>query len=91
MPRDGLNPAATHIGAPPRLAFHVSGVNEEGPPVPMPFIVDRPFFFLILIQDERTAALLFLGRVLIRLREASRPRGSPGVAMAVHAFILLGC
>ena len=35
---------------------------EEEPPLPMPFVVDRPFYFFI--QERLSGAVLFMGRVL---------------------------
>ena len=35
---------------------------EEDTPVPIPFVVDRPFYFFI--QERLTGAVLFMGRVL---------------------------
>ena len=47
--------AATALGA---LG---AGIEEE-PPQPIPFVVDRPFYFFI--QERLTGAVLFMGRVL---------------------------
>ena len=47
--------AATALGA---LG---AGIEEE-PPRPIPFVVDRPFYFFI--QERTTGAVLFMGRVL---------------------------
>jgi serpin B len=40
----------------------LSAELEDGPEEAIPFVVDRPFFFLI--RDEVTGAILFLGRML---------------------------
>ena len=39
-----------------------AGIIEEEPPRPIPFLVDRPFYFFI--QERLTGAVLFMGRVL---------------------------
>ena len=39
-----------------------AGIPEEEPPQPIPFVVDRPFYFFI--QEQLTGAVLFMGRVL---------------------------
>ena len=39
-----------------------AGMVEEKPPRPIPFVVDRPFYFFI--QERLTGAVLFMGRVL---------------------------
>ena len=39
-----------------------AGMPEEEPPQPIPFVVDRPFYFFI--QEQLTGAVLFMGRVL---------------------------
>ncbi len=43
----------------------LAGIEEMERPQPIPFIVNRPFIFLI--RDDETNAILFLGRVTIPL------------------------
>jgi hypothetical protein len=54
-----VNEEGTEAAAVTVLAFEVV-VTSAGPP-PIPFVVDRPFFFAI--RDERTGTLLFNGYV----------------------------
>ena len=54
-----MNEEGTEAAAVTLLSFEVVAVSA-GPP-PIPFVVDRPFFFAI--RDERTGTLLFTGYV----------------------------
>ena len=54
-----VNEEGTEAAAVTLLSFEVVAVSA-GPP-PIPFVVDRPFFFAI--RDERTGTLLFTGYV----------------------------
>ncbi len=40
----------------------LEGDFEEDTPAPLPFVVDRPFYFFI--QERLTGAVLFMGRVV---------------------------
>jgi serpin B len=52
----------TEAAAATLLAVMAGAVMEEEPPQPIPFVVDRPFYFFI--QERLTGAVLFMGRVL---------------------------
>ncbi len=52
----------TEAAAATLLAAMAGAVMEEEPPQPIPFVVDRPFYFFI--QELLTGAVLFMGRVL---------------------------
>ena len=52
----------TQAAAPTALVAVGAGLIEEEPPQPIPFFVDRPFYFFI--QERLTGAVLFMGRVL---------------------------
>jgi serine protease inhibitor len=54
-----VNEEGTKAAAVTVLSFGI--VMLSGPPRPIPFVVDRPFFFSI--RDERTGTLLFTGYV----------------------------
>ena len=51
----------TEAAAATALVAVGAGIEEE-PPRPIPFVVDRPFYFFI--QERMTGAVLFMGRVL---------------------------
>ena len=52
----------TEAAAATLLAAMAGAAMEEEPPTPVPFVVDRPFYFFI--QERLTGAVLFMGRVL---------------------------
>ena len=52
----------TEAAAATALMAMAAGMIEEEPPRPIPFLVDRPFYFFI--QERTTGAVLFMGRVL---------------------------
>ena len=52
----------TEAAAATALVAMAAGIMEEEPPRPIPFLVDRPFYFFI--QERLTGAVLFMGRVL---------------------------
>ncbi len=52
----------TEAAAATALMALAAGMIEEEPPRPIPFVVDRPFYFFI--QERLTGAVLFMGRVL---------------------------
>ncbi|MCH7892573.1 MAG: serpin family protein [Gemmatimonadetes bacterium] len=52
----------TEAAAATALMAAGAGMVEEEPPRPIPFLVDRPFYFFI--QERLTGAVLFMGRVL---------------------------
>ena len=52
----------TEAAAATSIMAMAAGMMEEEPPRPIPFLVDRPFYFFI--QERLTAAVLFMGRVL---------------------------
>ena len=52
----------TEAAAATALVALAAGMIEEEPPQPIPFVVDRPFYFFI--QEQLTGAVLFMGRVL---------------------------
>ena len=52
----------TEAAAATALMALAAGMMEEEPPRPIPFVVDRPFYFFI--QERLTGAVLFMGRVL---------------------------
>ncbi len=52
----------TEAAAATALVAVGAGMIEEEPPQPIPFFVDRPFYFFI--QERLTGAVLFMGRVL---------------------------
>ncbi len=52
----------TEAAAATALVAMAAGMIEEEPPQPIPFFVDRPFYFFI--QERLTGAVLFMGRVL---------------------------
>ena len=52
----------TEAAAAIALMAVAGAIIEEEPPRPIPFLVDRPFYFFI--QERLTGAVLFMGRVL---------------------------
>jgi serpin B len=52
----------TEAAAATAIMAMAAGMMEEEPPRPIPFLVDRPFYFFI--QERLTGAVLFMGRVL---------------------------
>jgi serpin B len=52
----------TEAAAAAAIAAMAGAMMEEEPPLPIPFRVDRPFYFFI--QERLTGAVLFMGRVL---------------------------
>ncbi len=52
----------TEAAAATLLTALAAGAPEVEPPQPIPFVVDRPFYFFI--QERLTGAVLFMGRVL---------------------------
>ena len=52
----------TEAAAATAVVALAAGMIEEEPPQPIPFVVDRPFYFFI--QEQLTGAVLFMGRVL---------------------------
>jgi len=52
----------TEAAAATAQAAMAGAMIEEEPPQPIPFVVDRPFYFFI--QEQLTGAVLFMGRVL---------------------------
>ena len=52
----------TEAAAATALLVMAGAAWEEDTPVPIPFVVDRPFYFFI--QERLTGAVLFMGRVL---------------------------
>ncbi len=51
----------TEAAAATAVLWGILGIDDE-PSKPIPFIVDRPFLFLI--RDDQTKAILFMGRVV---------------------------
>jgi len=52
----------TEAAAATAVAAMAGAASEEDTPTPIPFVVDRPFYFFI--QEWLTGAVLFMGRVL---------------------------